>query len=128
MCNRYSSLDFQIESFVVMIDSMVSHITGRYTYGIKAFFWIFQELAVTIAHLIIVCRISVPCLQKYLNLCKMITVFKTSHGYFEKGHFERSFFEIGPFEFDNFKNRLKICIIRLKICIESIKNMFIRKL
>ena len=58
----------------------------------------------------------------------MITVFKTSHGYFEKGHFERSFFEIGPFEFDNFKNRLKICIIRLKICIESIKNMFIRKL
>ena len=116
LCNRYSSFDFQIESFVVMIDSMVSHITGRYTYGIKAFFWIFQELAVTIAHLIIVCRISVPCLQKYLNLCKMITVFKTSHGYFEKGHFERRLFEIGPFEF--FKNRLEM---------NQLKNMFIRK-
>ena len=78
LCNRYSSFDFQIESFVIMIDSMVSHITGRYTYGIKAFFWIFQELAVTIAHLIVVCRIPVPCLQKYLNLCMMITVFKTT--------------------------------------------------
>ena len=65
-------------------------------------------------YLIIVCRISVPCLQKYLNLCKMITVFKTSHGYFEKGHFERRLFEIGPFEFDNFKNRLEMN--QLKIC------------
>ena len=44
----------------------------------------------------------------------MITVFKTSHGYFEKGHFERRLFEIGPFEFDNFKNRLEMN--QLKIC------------
>ena len=49
----------------------------------------------------------------------MITVFKTSHGYFEKGHFERRLFEIGPFEFDNFKNRLEMNQLK-----KSIKNFF----